>query len=149
MVRAPDVDEVLPPAVDLVLVVREVVAQIGGVAVRLHEHAVALVAEILGPQPRRAVLLVGEARGLQPFEDRGDLAALVQRPLREPGVEVDADATEILPELVHHHLQAPFARLLLGDVVTPLGAQALAHLDEIRALVAVLGQLGPRVPREQ
>ena len=62
MVRAPDVDEVLPAALDLVEVVGEVVEQVGGVAVRLHQHPVALVAELLGPQPGGAVLLVGDAR---------------------------------------------------------------------------------------
>ena len=56
VVGAPDVDEVLPAAGELVAVVREVVAEIGRRAVGLHEHAVALVAEVGGAQPRRAVV---------------------------------------------------------------------------------------------
>ena len=65
VVGAPDVDEVLPAPLDLVEVIREVVAEIRRVAVRPDEDAVALVAEILAAQPGGAVALVREALGLQ------------------------------------------------------------------------------------
>ena len=95
VVGAPDVDEVLPPAVELVAVVREVGQEIGGVAVGLHEHAVALVAEVGGAQPGGAVGLEHVSPVAEIGEHLGDGAALVQRALREPGVELHADAIEV------------------------------------------------------
>ena len=88
------------PAVELVAVVGEVVAEVGGVAVGLHQHAVALVAEVGGAQPGRAVVLVRDAASRRGRSSTvGDLAALVQRALREPGVEVHADAAEVVLQL--------------------------------------------------
>ena len=53
--------EVREAAGELVAVVREVVAEVGGRAVGAHEHTVAVVAEVGRPQPLRAVVLVGDA----------------------------------------------------------------------------------------
>ena len=52
-------------------------------------------------------------------------------------------------ELAHDVAVAPLARLLLGDVVTELGAHPRRHVDEVRALVAVFGRLATRVAGQQ
>ena len=57
VVGAPDVDEQLEAAGELVAVVGDVGQQVGGLAVGLHEDAVLVVAEVGGAQPDGAVLL--------------------------------------------------------------------------------------------
>ena len=111
VVGAPDVDEVLPARARPCRGGTR--GRCGGrwCCRRLHEHPVALVAEVLGAQPVGAVLLVGEPVGAQVLEHRGDLAALVQRALGEPGVEVHADAAEVVPQRRDDRVRAPLARL--------------------------------------
>ena len=120
VIGAPDVDQVLPTAFELAAVVGEVGQKVGGVAVGLHEHAVALVAEVGGPQPRGAVLLVHEPALAEIGEHGRDRAALVQRALREPRVELHADAVEIVAHPLDRTQVAPLARLLDADRVTQL-----------------------------
>ena len=108
VVGAPDVDEVLPPAVELVAVVREVVAEIGGGAVGLHEHAVALVAEVGGAQPGGAVVLERRRRVRRRSSSTASTSPrLVQRALREPRVEVHADAIEVVLERLRRRRGSP------------------------------------------
>ena len=57
VVGAPDVDEQLEAAGELVAVVGDVGEQVGGLAVGLHEDPVLVVAEVGGAQPDGAVLL--------------------------------------------------------------------------------------------
>ena len=123
MVGAPDVDEVFPPALELVAVVREVGQEIGGIAVGLHEHTVALVAEVGGTQPRRAVLLVHEPTAAEIGEHLGHRAALVQRALREPRVELHADAVEVVTHAFDGPPVTPLPRLLLGGGVARTAAR--------------------------
>ena len=61
VVGAPDVDEQLVAAGELVAVVGDVREQVGGLAVGLHEDAVLVVAEVGGAQPHGAVLLEDHA----------------------------------------------------------------------------------------
>src|SRR3546814_5139683 len=51
VIGAPDVDELLVAAGELVAVVRDVGQQVGGLAVALHEDAVLVVTEVGGAQP--------------------------------------------------------------------------------------------------
>ena len=112
------------PRRDLVAVVREVVAEIRRGAVGPHEHAVARVAEVGRAQPARAVLLVTRRRVLvEHAQHVGDLVALVQRALGEPGVEVHADAAEVVADAVDDAPHAPLARVVGRHVVAELGAQ--------------------------
>ena len=135
------------PATELVAVVREVVAEIRRAAVAANEHTVALVAEVGGAQPAGAVVLVDEALRGQLREHVGDLAALVQRALGEPRVEVHTDAREVVLQALHDEAVAPLGRIVGRDVVTELGVQLRRHVDEVLALVPVLGRLDAAVPR--
>ena len=123
--------------------------QIRGGTVGLHEHAVARVAEVGGAQPARAVLLVDDTLLVEHAQHVGDLVALVQRPLGEPGVEVHADAVEIGLEALDDVAHAPLARVVGRHVVAELGAQLARQVDEILALVPVFGRLLASVARVQ
>ncbi len=149
VVGAPDVDQVPPAAGQLVAVVGEVVAQVGGRAVGLHEDTVAAVAVGGRPQPAGPVVLVGLAARREVVEDRGDVAPLVEGPFGEPRVEVHADATEVVAELTDDLLVAPLAGLLQGDVVSELGPEPRREFDQVGPLVAVVGGFATLVPREQ
>ena len=149
VVGAPDVDEVLPPALELVAVVRDVVAQVGGGTVGLHQHAVALVAEVGGAQPGGAVVLEHDAARAEVVEHALHVAGFVQRAFREPGVEVHADAGEIVLQGAHVVAVAPVLGLLLGDRVAELGPHDRGHVDQVLTLVAVLGRLAALVAGEQ
>ena len=63
VVGAPDVDEQVEAAGELVAVVGDVGQQVGGLAVGLDEHAVLVVAEVGAAQPDGAVGVVDHARG--------------------------------------------------------------------------------------
>ena len=149
VVGSPDVDEVVPAALELVAVVRDVVAEIRGGAVGLHQHAVARVAEVGGAEPGGAVGLEHDAARAEVVEHPGDPSRLVERALGEPGVEVHAEATEVVAQPVDGVAVPPVAGLVDGDVVAQLDAHAPGHLDHVPALVPVLGRLAAFVPREQ
>ena len=149
VVGAPDVDEVLPPALELVAVVRDVVAEIGGGAVGLHQHAVTLVAEVGGPQPGGATLVEHDAAGPEVVEHAPDVARLVQRAFGEPGVEVHAETPEVVLEALHRVPVPPLPGLLLGHRVAELAPHPFGHVDDVLALVAVLRRRLPAVAGDQ
>ena len=149
VVGAPHVDEVVPAPPHLVAVVREVVAEIGRRAVRAHQHAVARVAEVGGAQPSRVVLVVDHAALLERAQHVGHLVALVQRALREPRVEVHADATEIVAQAIDDVPHTPLARVVGRHVVTQLLVQLGGHVDEVLPLVAVFRRCLAAVPGVQ
>ena len=149
VIRTPDVDEVVEPASQLVRVVREIVEQVGRRTVALHEHAVALIPELLGEEPGRSVALLGQSRGGESFEGRVDFAALVEGALGEPGVEVHSDAREIAFELADRVGEAPLTCPLGRHVVAELGSHAFGHLDEVLTLVPALRQLRTPGPRQE
>ena len=60
----------------------EIAGQVGGVSVRLHEHAIAVVSEPRGPEPHRSVLFVDQALAGEQF-DR--LANAPRSPRPTPG----------------------------------------------------------------
>jgi len=86
VVGSPDVDGMIEAPLDLVEEVGGVRHEIGGPAVGADEDAVAVVAELGGTEPDGAVLLEGDAGIPQPVEGFGQLAAVVERLFREPGV---------------------------------------------------------------
>ena len=131
--------------------VREVVAEVGGGAV-----ATSRARGRAGRRSRSlrshvgAVLLVRRApRRASVVEHRGDLAALVQRALREPRVEVHADAPEVVLESVRRRRGSPTRGPAPSVTSSPSSARMrVGHLDEVLALVAVLGRLLAAVARE-
>ena len=147
VVGAPDVDQVRPAPSELVLVVGEVVAEVGGRTVGLDEDAVALVAEVSGAQPGCALVLERRTAGPELGEHALDLAPFVQGALGEPRVEVDADPAEVVAQLPLDVLVSPLARLLLGDLVADLGPHPVGHLDEVLALVPAFRRRLAPVPR--
>ena len=87
VVGAPDVDEQLVAAGELVPVVGDVREQVGGLAVGLHDDAVLVVAEVGGAQPHGAVLLEDDAVLAQVGQRGVDRAGVVEALLAEPRVE--------------------------------------------------------------
>ena len=84
-------------ALPLVEVVGRVAGDVGALAVGLDDHPVLVVAELLGAEPQRAVLLVGVAHLGEPLDRAVDRAGLVQVVLVEVDVEVDAEVVQGLP----------------------------------------------------
>ena len=124
VVGAPDVDEVREAAAELVAVVREVVAEIGRAAVAAHEHAVALVAEIGGAQPARAVV----ARRRSP--SRSSCSSTSTTSPRSCSVRSENQVSkctptraEVVVQALHDAAVAPLARVVGRDVVAELGVQ--------------------------
>ena len=144
VVGAPDVDQVREAAPELVTVIREVVAEVRGRAVAAHEHPVARVAEIGRAQPARAVALVHISAAIELGEHVGDVTPLVQRALGEPRVEHHADARQIILQQIDDSVVSPLTRVLDRDVVAARAAELFGQVNEVLALVAVLGRFGPR-----
>ncbi len=135
VVGAPDVDEELVAAGELVAVVGEVGQQVGRLAVGLHEDAVLVVAVVGAAQPDRAVGVEGGAVRAQVGERRLDGPGLDQAPLGEPRVELDPDAAEAGGQILLHARVAPLDRVgVVGHLRRPLA--------DVLALVAILRQVG-------
>ncbi len=165
-----DVDDpVEAPLEELVAVVGEVSRQVGRIAVRLDEHAVAGVAEAARAQPDGSVLVEDVASLAKAGDGVGDLAALLDGGLGEPFVELDAHRLERLLDVgedpvggetagLHHLLGAVVALREIGDVLalvaaladhlaTPPGEQALAELADLAAGVVHVVLAGDERPR--
>ena len=150
VIGAPDVDEVREAAPELVAVIREVVAEIGRAAVAAHEHAVALIAEVGRAQPPRALVLVDE-----PLRPRAASSTSATSP-RSCSVRSENHVSKCTPtrarsscRLCTTRAVAPLARVVGGDVVAELGVQLRGHVDEVLALVPVLGRLLAPVARRR
>ncbi len=139
VVGAPDVDQVRRAPPELVAVVREIIGEIRRRAVAPHEHPVSGVAEVCRAQPPRTVTLVHVSAGLQLCEHVDDFALLVQRTLGEPRVEEHSDACQILLQQLDDPPVPPLARLVDRDIVTELVTELFGQVNEVLALVAVLG----------
>ena len=113
------------------------------------EHAVALIAERGGAQPRGAVLLIDEPARAEIREHLGDGTTLVQRALRKPRVELHADAVEVVAYAFDGPPITPLTRLLIGRGVTQRHTHLIGHLDEVLPVVAVVGRLLSPVAGEQ
>ncbi len=79
MVGAPQVDDAVESAVELVLVVRDVGREVRVVAVGLLQHAVLVIVEIRRPEPRGSVEFVDVAGFSQGGDCRLDLASARHR----------------------------------------------------------------------
>ncbi len=82
MVGAPDVDEVLEAAAELLGHVADVGREVGWPAVGSDDHPVLVVAEGGRPEPQRAVLLIEMAARPEPLDRPLDPALGVERTLR-------------------------------------------------------------------
>jgi hypothetical protein len=131
VVCAPDVDEVLPTASELVAVISEVVGKVRRAALGPDEHAVALVAELARSQPGRAVLVVRVPALAEESQHLGHVTPVVQRALGEPGVEVHADPPEVFPKSFDDASVTPFGRLRHRNAVAQLAVQLAGHLDQV------------------
>ena len=154
VVCAQKVDAAGVAAVELVLVVGDVRREVGVGAVCLDEHAIFVVAEVRGAEPRGAVLLVDEAQLVELCDGLGDnglpcLVFGVQGALGEPHVEVQPEVREhvlVVAEdgVVGHVHEGCLA--LLGAGLHPLEALLADDLDgdvdDVGACVAVFGELG-------
>ena len=124
MVRAPDVDDLVEMTHgELVAVVGNVAGEVGVEAVGAAQHvvlevelvdvlvlfalfAVLLAHDIGGLEPERAFLFIRPAELVQLFDRVFDVAAVVQRGLKEPLVELDAVALQVALHLRDVALQA-------------------------------------------
>ena len=141
----------VPPALELVAVVRDVGEEVGGRAVGTSPAR-----GRAGRRSRSARSQVAPSysnttpRAPQVVEHRVDLAVLVQRALGEPRVEVHADAARA-PRGSRRRSSRWHSLAASSSVtrVAELGAQLVGHLDEVLAVVAVLGRILASHPREQ
>ena len=78
VVGAPDVDDPVEAAFELVQMVGDVGREIGVQAVVALYDAILLVAEFRGLEPQRAVLFVEVSRGVQPFDAAFDESCVEQ-----------------------------------------------------------------------
>ena len=81
VIRAPDVDQVVEAAAELLGDVADVGGEVGRLAVRADDDPVLVVAERRRAEPQRAVLLVDVAAVAQPLDRPLDPAVVVQRAL--------------------------------------------------------------------
>ena len=144
VVGAEHVDAQVEAAVELVLRVGDVAGDVGGVAVRLDDHAVLVVAVVGRLQPPRAVVLVELAVVLQLRHGRLDGPGLEQRILVEVDVEVGAEFMQGLADVGEHQLHAGGAEGLLhlgvgaGEHVGVLLDDLRGDVGDVAAAVAVL-----------
>ena len=148
MVGAPDVDDVIEAAAELVEVVRDVGREVGVGAVGLAQHPVAVVAERRRAQPERAVLLEREPGVREPRERRRDRATVVERLLGGEDVEAHAEIGErpILLGPLHREHGRATTRDALGRLkISEPGSFALQQLGrgvlQVFAVIAALGNL--------
>ena len=143
VVRAEHVQQALEATFALVEVVGNVGREVGLRAVFADHDPVLLIAELGRPKPGRAVLLVKAALAAQACERAVDRAVRGQRPLREEGLELDAEVREPLADAVRH----PFQRQL-KDLVVAVRADLLAHARDQCVNVQFLVATGGLVRRD-
>jgi len=153
VVGAPDVDEMVEPAGELVVVIRAIAHEIRVFAVALDQDAVLLVAECGGTEPGGAILFVQVTLRIERLERPVDsgfalVVLLVQAALREVPVEVIAEFIQRTTHIVEHGAIAALAEIELafgGIGIHPLLAvgieDSLGDIAHIRAAVALLGHL--------
>ena len=147
VVGAPHVDEPVVAALALLLVVGDVRREVGVVARRALEHAVLVVAEVRRAQPQRALAAIDAPLLLEHVEGvvHGIGLALMQRTLRRPEVECHPEALERLADVGEHLGDAALRELV--EVHVPRLGDLLCELGDVRAAVAVLGDLLAARPR--
>ena len=152
VVGAQQVDGGVRATLALVQVVGDVAREVRGLAVRLDEDAVLVVAVGGRAQPHSAALVEDLTALTQTLDRRGNRAGGVQGVLVEEHVEVGAEGVQALLNLSEHQLDAASAEDLdglflgQGDRVglagrARVGADLVGDVGDVLAAVAVLGDL--------
>ena len=174
VIGAPDVDGLVKaPNLQLVAVVGDIRGKIGIEAVAAAQHVVLqvqlgnglfalpfgqhLASQNFGrTQPERSVLLVGKAQLCQPVDGLFDEAALVQLRFKEPAVILHAVAQQVRFHPGDVPLQAevghggvPLTHRLREPAVSLFLQEGLCQLDDVLAVIAVLGKGRGLVPQQQ
>src|SRR5687768_84647 len=102
VVGTPDVDDVIEAAAELLGHVADVSGEVGRLAVRSDDHPVLVVAEGRRPEPDRTVLLEDVAVLAKALDRASDPTLVVQRRLRLPDIEVDAQSLEACLDPLPH-----------------------------------------------
>ena len=140
VVGAPHVDLPIEAALAPQLVVGDIGGEVGVLAVRAHQHAVLVVAEVRRAQPQRPLAAVGAPLLLEDRQRARHRAriAIVQRALILPAVEArHREGLQRAPHLGHDQLHR---RPSHGGRVHAVGVDQLRQLAHVLAPVAVLGQ---------
>ena len=95
MVLAPDVDQLVEAAAELLRHIADVGGEVGGRAVGAEDHPILVVAERRRAEPRRAVLLVDVARVAQALHRAFHPALIVEFRLARPHIETDAQTARL------------------------------------------------------
>ena len=114
MVGAPDVDEVVEAAAELLGHVADVGGEVGRLAVRAEDDPVLVVAERGRAEPDRAVLLVDVAALAQALDRARDPALVVEARLAGPDVEMDAEGLEARLDAFADAPCRPLAEIAVG-----------------------------------
>ena len=141
VVGAQRVHQAVRTPLELVAVVGDVGAEVGGLAAGTDQHPVLVVAERRGPQPDRPLALVDVAARAERLDRPLELPARVQRALREPAVEANAEAIQRRLDPLAHRLDPTVGEVVeIAGVGTGRG-QLLGELGDVFALVALVGRL--------
>ena len=142
------------PAAELLGDVADVRCEIGRQAVGPIDDPVLVVAERGGAEPGGAIRLVDVAGCAQSLDGTLDPAAVVERALLLPHVEVHAEPLEAGLDAGAHALGGPGAhdpRRVVGSrrrFLRHVGRELRGQLLDVVAPVAVLGDLGAVAPRQ-
>src|SRR5205085_5436698 len=144
VVLAPQVDELIEAAGELLGQVPDVRSEVGWLAVGPIDDSVLVVPESRRPEPRRPVLLVDMAGLSQLVHGAFDPPVAVERALAGPHVETHAEALEALLDRGTDALAGPTAEDLarLGPVAgggnPDIVREAVRQLNDVLAVVPVL-----------
>ncbi len=149
VVLAPDEDDALVAAAELLDEVADVGREVGGRGVvgRAQDDAILVVAVPGRSEDDRAVLLVDVAGGPQSIDRLRDPAVVVERALRAPDVEMAAEVLEAGLDAGSNLLGRPPADRpggVLARLLGPgqdFGRDLARHVVDVVAVVAVLGDL--------
>src|SRR2546429_9543228 len=136
------IDRPSEAALVLLPVIRDVGQQIGVRAIGLAEHPVLVVAERRGPEPQRAILLVGVAACREIVESLRQQPVAVQPRLEGDHVELDAELAQIrvLLGALRFHTDLPAATHTFGFREVR-EATSLAHENRRRELDQILAMI--------
>jgi hypothetical protein len=109
----------------------DVRGEIGFLAVLAHDHAVFLIPEFLRAKPQRAVFAIQVALALKTRERPLDGAAVCERALRSPVIELDAELRKVAPDVVQHRGERyleHFAKSIAPQELTRAGDERIDML---------------------
>jgi hypothetical protein len=130
VIRAPDVDEEIISAPQLILVVGDIGSQIGVLAVLFPHDTILLVTECRGSEPPGTFLLKQEMLRFQFIQNPLDGPRVHERGLAEPRLELDAEGFQILANQAQQFLIGERSTALLdlcGRMSGQLGPELLLH----------------------